>query len=163
MFGKWSGNWFFFRSFFIWWQIPNLREPLRHAKILFFLRAKYVFFRKLPLRIGSLFASNQKVHRPRSQSFLHFDIWNMYQIHSEIQFSSARRFLSAALLERWPQVCRVKITFSKLPTNCFVSTTKISMKCVVDWIQLRIRIRLRNAQPHHNHWTKRVVSTQLIA
>jgi len=39
--------------------------------------------------------------------------------------------LSAALLERWPQVCRVKITFTKLPTNRFVSTTKISMKYVV--------------------------------
>jgi len=24
-------------------------------------------------------------------------------------------------LERWPQVCRVKITFTKLPTNRFVS------------------------------------------
>ena len=50
----------------------------------------------------------------------------------------ARRLLSAALLERWPQVCRVKITFTALPTNGFVSTTKNSMKCVVNWIQLRI-------------------------
>jgi len=33
------------------------------------------------------------------------------------------------MLERWPQVCRVKITFTKIQTNCFVSTTKISMKC----------------------------------
>ena len=31
-----------------------------------FLRAKHVFFRKLPLRSGSLFASTKKVHRPRS-------------------------------------------------------------------------------------------------
>jgi len=59
--------------------------------------------------------------------------------------------LSAALLERWPQVCRVKITkkmFKELPTNRFVPTTKNSMKCVVNWIPLRIRIRSRNYQPH---------------
>jgi len=56
--------------------------------------------------------------------------------------------LSATLLERWPQVCRVKITFTVLPTNRFVSTTKISMKYVVNWISLRIRVRSRNTQPH---------------
>jgi len=32
------------------------------------------FFRKSPLRSGSLFASTLKVHRPRPQSPLHFDI-----------------------------------------------------------------------------------------
>ena len=34
--------------------------------------------------------------------------------------------------------CRVKITFTKLPANRFVSTTKNSMKYVVKWIPLRI-------------------------
>jgi len=48
---------------------------------------------------------------------------------------SSRRLLSAALLVRWPQVCRLKITFTKARTNCFVSTTKSSMKCVVNCIQ----------------------------
>ena len=28
------------------------------------------------------------------------------------------------------------------------STTKISMKCIVNWIPLRIRVRSRNTQPH---------------
>jgi len=56
--------------------------------------------------------------------------------------------LSAALLERWPQVCRVKVTFTKLLTNRFVSTTKISMNYVVNWIPLRIRVRSRKTQPH---------------
>jgi len=60
------------------------------------------------------------------------------------KFPIARRLLSAALLERWPQVCRVKITFTKLPTNRFVSTTKLSMKYVVNWIPLGIRVRSRN-------------------
>ena len=65
------------------------------------------------------------------------------------KFPSARRLLSAALLERWPQVCRVKITCTKLPTtrNSFVSTTKTSIKWVVNWIPLRIRVRSRNTQP----------------
>ena len=58
--------------------------------------------------------------------------------------------LSAALLERWPQVCRVEITFTKLPTNRCVSTTKLSVKYVENWIPLRIRIRSRNTQPHLN-------------
>jgi len=31
--------------------------------------------------------------------------------------------------------------------NRFVSTTKKSMKCVVNWIPLRIRVRSRNTQP----------------
>ena len=56
--------------------------------------------------------------------------------------------LSAALLERWPQVCDVKITFTQLPTNRSVCTTNISMKCVVNWIPLRIRVRSRNTQPY---------------
>ena len=60
----------------------------------------------------------------------------------------ARRLLSAALLECWLQVCRVKITFTILPTNRFVCTTKKLMKCVVNWILLRIRVRSRNIQPH---------------
>jgi len=54
---------------------------------------------------------------------------------------SAQRLLFAALFGRWPQVCRVKITFTVLPTNCFVCTTKKSMKYVVNWIPLRIRVR----------------------
>jgi len=63
-------------------------------------------------------------------------------------FPSAQRLLSAVLLERWPQVCREKITFTNLLTNRFVSTTKKSMKCIIKWIPLRIRVRSRNTQPH---------------
>ena len=33
-------------------------------------------------------------------------------------------------------------------TNRFVSTTKISMKYVVNWISLRMCVRQRNTQPH---------------
>ena len=107
------------------------------------------FPRKSPLRIGSPNASTEVVHRPKSPSPLHFDIWNIWQIRSGKSFPSARRLLSAALLGRWPQVCRVKITFTKLPTNRFVSRTQNSMKCVVNWILLRICVRSRNTQPHH--------------
>jgi len=35
-----------------------------------------------------------------------------------------------------------------LLTNCFASTTTNSMKCLVNWIPLRIRVRLRNTQPY---------------
>ena len=55
--------------------------------------------------------------------------------------------LSAALFERWPQVCRIKIMFTKLPTNRFVSTTKKSIKFVINWIPLRIRVRSEIPNP----------------
>ena len=78
------------------------------------------------------------------------DLSLLYILISATYSKFARRLLSAALLERWLQVCRVKITFTRLPTNRFLSTTKISMKCVVNWIPLRIRVRSRNTQPHLN-------------
>jgi len=56
-------------------------------------------------------------------------------------------FAFRSSLQRWPQVYRVKITFTKLLTNCFVSTTKISTKYVVNWIPLKIRVRSRNTLP----------------
>jgi len=40
------------------------------------------------------------------------------------------------------------LAFTELLTNRFVSTTKNSMKCVVNWILLRICDRSRNTQPH---------------
>jgi len=61
---------------------------------------------------------------------------------------SAHRLLPADMHERWPQVCRVKINFTLLLTKSFVSTTTISMRCLVNWIPLRIRIRSRRTQPH---------------
>jgi len=73
---------------------------------------------------------------------------------------SAFAFRSRWLLERWPQVCRVKFTFTKLSTNRFVSPTKKSMKCVVNWIPLRIRARSRNTQPHlniNNAWNPNLI------
>jgi len=44
--------------------------------------------------------------------------------------------------------CRVKITFTFLLTNRFISTTTNSMKCLVNWIPLRIYVRSKNNQPH---------------
>ena len=41
-----------------------------------------------------------------------------------------------------------KITCTVQPTNRFVSTTKISIQCVVNWILLRIGVRSRNTQPN---------------
>jgi len=110
--------------------------------------------RILPLRCGSPNASTEVVHSSRSQSPLHFDMRNIQQIRSGKQFPSARRLLSAAFLERWPQVCRVKISCTKLLTNRFVSTTKNSMNYVVNWIPLRIRVLSRNTQPHVKGSTK---------
>jgi len=48
-----------------------------NGKIRFFLRRNTFFSQKLPLRCGSPNASPEVVHRPRSESPLHFDIRNM--------------------------------------------------------------------------------------
>jgi len=50
--------------------------------------------------------------------------------------ASACRLLAAAMLERWPQVCGVKITFEVLPTNLFIFTKTNLMKCLsnINWI-----------------------------
>jgi len=53
----------------------------------------------------------------------------------------ARRSLPADVLEPWSQVCRIKITFTLPPTDRFVSATMNSMKCLVNWIPLRICVR----------------------
>jgi len=64
----------------------------------------------------------------------------------ENNFLALGVLISAAsgLLERWLQVCRVKITFKEPPTNRFVSQPK-SIKCVD--IPLRIRVRSRIPNP----------------
>jgi len=152
-------------------------EPQRRGKIRFFLRRNTCFSRKSPLRCVSPNASPEVVHRSQSPLHFDFrniqqirskkefpSAWRLLygtkfsmkcvvnwiplRIRVRLKNTRGKCLLSAALLERWPQVCHVKITFTKLPTNRFVSTIKISMKCVVNWIQLRIRVRSRNTQPH---------------
>ena len=54
--------------------------------------------------------------------------------------------LPATLLERWPQVCRVKITFELLPNSWFVSTKMNSMKCFVNWIPLNTHVLSNQTQ-----------------
>ena len=82
---------------------------------------------------------------------LHFGIKNKQQIHTEKSNASARYLPPAQNHERCPHVCRVKVTCTLLPTNSFIFTTTNSKKCLVNWIPLRIRIRLRNAQPNHEY------------
>jgi len=55
----------------------------------------------------------------RSDSSLHFDTGNMYQIRIKNQNSSSWRLLPSTMLERLPHVCRVNIMFTLLPTYLF--------------------------------------------
>jgi len=73
-------------------------------------------------------------------------ITELYAIFFHMKFRSIAPIAPAPALYQMA----LAITCTVLPTNCFVSTTvtKISMKCVVNWIPLRIRVRSRNAQPH---------------
>ena len=72
------------------------------------------------------------------------------------KFARKNNFLAPSVC--FPQPCSSagrrfaasKTTFTKLPTNLFVSTTTKSMKYVVNWIPLRMRGRWRNTQAHLN-------------
>ena len=103
-------------------------------------RFKNMFGRKIcwksALRSRILFASPEVVHRYTSDSSLHFDSQNINQtyVRKENHDASAWHLLPAAMLAHWPQVCRIKITFTLLPTNRSVSITTNSMKCLVNWI-----------------------------
>jgi len=52
------------------------------------------------------------------------------------------------MLDRWPHISCVHITFGLLLTSCFVSTSTNSMKCLVNWIPPGPRVRLRKTQPY---------------
>jgi len=101
--------------------------------------------RKAALRSGILLASPELMHRPRSDSSLHFDTKIIYQMRTEKQNASARRLLATTM--RWPQVCRVKITFELLLTVCFVSSTTNSMKCLVTGFHWIRKIFSTNSNP----------------
>jgi len=63
--------------------------------------------------------------------------------------SAGRKLTHCNTLQHTATHCNtLQITFTVLPTNRFVCTTKNSMKCVVNWIPLRIRVRSRITQPH---------------
>jgi len=105
-----------------------------------------------------LFTSHEVIHRPRSDLTLHFDIRNLWQIRTEKSNASARRLHAAAMPERWPQVCRVKITFELLLMICSVSTTTNLVKCLVNWNLLRIRVCSQNTQTYQK--IKRVIDAR---
>ena len=64
--------------------------------------------------------------------------------------------------ERWPQVCRVKITFKLILTICLVSTTTNSMKYLVNWIPLNTHVRSENTQPCLQGWPSRDAPSKLV-
>jgi len=131
----------------------------------FFLRAKHVFFGSA---IAQWFSCRKYPKSAQTYIWVSSTFWNLEHVAKSLGkiISSARRLPYAALrlLERWPQVCRVnlKITFTVLMTNRFVSTTFFFMKCVVNWIPLRICVRSRNTQPNLNARPKRISEVQYI-
>ena len=78
------------------------------------------FLNQTALRSGIVFANTELLQGPSSDSPSYFDNENTYQIRTRKQNGSAQCFLPATLLECWPQVCRVKITFESLRTTLFV-------------------------------------------
>jgi len=126
-------------SCFVWVHCQVYCQFLERANNFFprFLECAVNFFWIFPSVPSSFFAKFQNVFSAPSSFFYH-------------------------LLERWPQVCHVKITFELLRISAFVSTKRNSMKGFVNCIPLNTHVRLNTTQPCLNHWTKRVVSTGLI-
>jgi len=98
--------------------------------------------RNSPMHGDILFANAEIVYKLRSDPPLHFDKW---QICTEKRNASGRGLLPATILKCWPHVCRVKVTFTSLPTYWFVSTATKSTMCLGYWIRLKIRVRSSNA------------------
>ena len=114
-------------------------------------------------RAAAFFLQVSKLCTDLDQTLVYISVVGTYSKFAlENKNASAWRLLPADTHERWPHVCRIKIMFTLLTTNSFVSTTKNWMKFLLNWTPLRICIRSRNTKPHRNHWTKRVVSTRLI-
>jgi len=90
---------------------------------------------ELPLQSGILCASPEVMHRPCGASinlnpFFVFFL-TLRACYRVVKNAIARHLLSAAMLERWPQVCRVKITLERLRKNWFLYTQTDSTKCFV--------------------------------
>ena len=109
--------------------------PLRSADLRRILRPNTFKNWKSALRSGILFASPEVMHRPRTNSPLHFNFGNLQQIGTGKQNASARRLHAAAMHERWPQVCLFKMTFQWLLTLCCVSTAKNLNFCKLDYTE----------------------------
>jgi len=70
--------------------------------------------RKSALCSCNFVGSTELMHRPWSDSSLHFEIKNTYQIRMGKSNASARRLLPAILLECWPQICCVNESYGRI-------------------------------------------------
>jgi len=126
---------------YVCWRPPFANLAMPHSDFFlrpneFFSGSRYcaaVLFAQLPLKCKDL-------------DFVFLNILKMgtySKCARECNFQNyfARRSLPADVLEPWPQVCRIQITFTLPPTDRFVSATMNSMKCLVNWIPLRICVR----------------------
>jgi len=113
-------------------------EPQRNGKIRFFLCRNTFFFRKSPLRCGSPNACAQNLR------LLYILILGTYS-----KFARKHNFL--ALDVCFPQLCssagrRSAVSRSRVQNYrriVLFPQQKKSMKCVVDWIPLTIRVRCK--------------------
>ena len=117
------------------------RMPPSICKFRQFLRPNMLLNRKSPPRSGFLFASTEVVHRPRSNSLVHFDMRNIQQIWIEKALSVC--FPQQPCNHARALPCRIKITCTLLRTNRFASVKMNSMKYVANWNLPRICHRMK--------------------
>ena len=123
-------------------------ELQRNGKI----RKKNVFLRRrtriLPLHCGSPNTSTIVV-TTLDLSLLYILISGTYS-----QFARKNNFLALGVyfLQPCSSADRRFAASRSRVQNYRRITTQISMKCVVNWIPLRIRVCSRNTQPHLNHF-----------
>jgi len=107
------------------------------------LRPNTFLNQQAALCIRILFASTDLMRRPRSDSFLHIDIQDTYQLRMQEYKMLA---LGICFPQPWSSAGRrsasIKITFGLLRTTLVISTKTNSMKCLVNWIPLNTTVRL---------------------
>jgi len=110
-------------------------EPLRNGKLRCFLLQNTFFFACCHCA-AFLHTQVLKTCTDLDLAFLYILTWGAH--HYVLLISKclgffcpgAQRLLPADVLERLTHICYVNITFTLLPTNCFISTTTNSMECL---------------------------------
>jgi len=119
------------------------RMPPSIGKFRQFLRPNMLLNRKSPPRSGFLFASTEVVHRPRSNSLVHFDMRNIQQIWIEKALSVC--FPQQPCNHARALPCRIKITCTLLRTNRFASVKMNSINMLQTGIYRESAIEWRDS------------------
>jgi len=129
------------------------KETCSTVRQIEFFRCAVVLYTHLPKKCSDLYLAFQ--YTLKSETYSKFA--------RKVNFLALGVCFSQTKLERWPHLCCVKIMFTLLPTNCVVSTTTNSIKCVVNWTPLRICVRSKIPNPTSRWGWVFIERTQILS